>query len=419
MARAAITVIGAGPAGLAAAVCAAECGRRVVLVDENPLPGGQIWRAKKNLPAIETEPWRRRAQAAGVEWRTGCQAAQATPERLWLESAGEAETLAWEQLILATGARELLLPFPGWTLPNCCGAGGLQALVKAGLAIAGQRVVVAGSGPLTLAVAAYLQQQGARVLLVAEQAAPMQAAAAALLLFSSPARVRQAWRMRDALRGVEIQAGCWVEAAEGAERLQRVRLRRGRRRWSLECDYLACGFGLRPNSELGQLLGCALNAEAGLQVDRWQQTSVARIWCAGDASGVAGVEAALLAGQIAGYAAAGRQDLAAAFIARRDRQQRASRRLLRRLALRQELRRLAADDTWFCRCEDVPIGEAQAYASWREAKLQTRCGMGACQGRICGAAGRFLWGWEAAGVRPPIVPVRVGTLALTETGEAQ
>lgn len=406
-----IAVIGAGPAGLAAAACAAECGKRVLLVDDNPLPGGQIWRAQRSEPHAEASGWQRRARAAGVEWLPARQAIAAEFGRLWLEGAEGDDCIRWEQLIIATGARELLLPFAGWTLPNCYGAGGLQALVKAGLEVRQRRIVVAGSGPLLPAVAAYLREHGAQVLLVAEQASAGQLAMAAAELLRFPARRRQAWRLRAQLRGIPYLTGCWVEKAEGQGLLQCVWLRRGDRQWKVECDYLACGYGLVANTELGELLGCERSSGQELRVDRWQRSSVEGIWCAGEAAGIAGIEAALLAGQIAGYAAAGRRDLAEPRLAGRDRERRGAQRLLRRFALRPELKQLAPDDTWLCRCEDVRIGEAKQFASWRSAKLQTRCGMGACQGRICGAAGRFLFGWQPESARPPLRPTRVATLA--------
>ena len=129
-----VLVVGAGPAGMAAAVCAAESGRRVGLVDDNPGLGGQIWRGEAVTHAAEAAPWYRRFEASGVEYRVSGQRvfhslASTDPAR---ERPDLCE-LSFDKLILATGARERFLPFPGWTLPNVMGAGGLQALVKSGL----------------------------------------------------------------------------------------------------------------------------------------------------------------------------------------------------------------------------------------------------------------------------------------------
>ncbi|NOT61709.1 MAG: FAD-dependent oxidoreductase, partial [Acidobacteria bacterium] len=173
-----VLVIGGGPAGLAAAVSAQASGARVALVDDNPALGGQIWRTEKfndtrksNTP--EAARWLQRVQAARIEFISGARVYdQPQAGKLLAETFDGVLELRYRKLILATGARERFLPFPGWTLPGVAGAGGLQALVKTGLPIENKKVIVAGTGPLLLAVAAYLRQRGAQVLLIAEQAAP-------------------------------------------------------------------------------------------------------------------------------------------------------------------------------------------------------------------------------------------------------
>jgi hypothetical protein len=116
-------------------------------------------------------------------------------------------------------------------------------------------------------------------------------------------------------------------------------------------------------------------------------------------------------GQIAGWVAACREVEARALAPRLQRLRRFASQLDRAFALRPELRALAAAETLVCRCEDVTHAALEGCASWREAKLHTRCGMGACQGRVCGAAAEFLFGWEYSGLRPPVFPARVSTLA--------
>src|ERR1051326_2291001 len=156
---------------MAAAVSAAECGVSVGLVDDNPCLGGQRWRsgnADTSSPAAE---WARKLDSLRVDIISEARVFQSPePQKLLAERQNELCELSYKKLILATGARERFLPFPGWTLPNVMGAGGLQALVKSGLPIADKRVVVAGSGRLLLACAAYLKKCGAAVLLMAEQA---------------------------------------------------------------------------------------------------------------------------------------------------------------------------------------------------------------------------------------------------------
>jgi NADPH-dependent 2,4-dienoyl-CoA reductase/sulfur reductase-like enzyme len=180
------------------------------------------------------------------------------------------------------------------------------------------------------------------------------------------------------------------------------------------CDYLACGWHLVPNLELPQLIGCAV--ENGVAVtDEWQMTTRPDVYCAGEPTGIGGVESALIQGQIAGYAAVDRHDAARKLFAERDQLRQFARRLNDTFALREELRELSAPDTFVCRCEDVNYARLEACGSWREAKLHTRCGMGPCQGRICGAATEFLFGWNVESVRPPAFPAQVGHLAATDS----
>ena len=187
-----VLVIGAGPAGLAAGACAAECGVKVGIVDDNPAPGGQIWRGESAKTSSAAAPWIRRLQSTGAQVLCGTQVFHQTqPGSLLAEAQNGLLDLRYRKLIVATGAREMFLPFPGWTLPNVMGAGGLQAMVKSGLPIAGKRVLVAGSGPLLLAVAAYLRQHGAEIPMICEQASRYSLASFGLTLLREPAKLRQ------------------------------------------------------------------------------------------------------------------------------------------------------------------------------------------------------------------------------------
>src|SRR5262249_44185922 len=159
----------------------------------------------------------------------------------------------FEKLILATGARELFLPFPGWTLPNVFGAGGLQALVKSGLTIAGKRVVIAGTGPLLLAVAAYLAEHGANVIRVCEQASISSLAKFGFAMLRFPGKIREGLRLQWKSRAKYLTRS-WVVAATGRERLETVRISEGGQACDIPCDYLACGYHLVPNTELAQML---------------------------------------------------------------------------------------------------------------------------------------------------------------------
>jgi len=398
-----VVVVGAGPAGLAAACRAAERGKRVAMLDDNPLPGGQIWRGASQ----EAAGWIRRAQRLGVEWIAGARVFDAPePQQLAVEMFADECRIGYGSLILATGARERFLPFPGWTLPNVMGAGGLQALAKSGLPIAGKRVVVGGSGPLLLAVARYLKTHGADVRLIAEQT-PQAAVVRFVMRF--PRKLAQALALRAGLLGVPYLTSCWPVSAQGREKLESVTLTRDGRAWSEACDYLACGFGLIPNVELAVLLGCRLSAN-GVAVDGVQETSVKGVFAAGETTGVGGLDLSLVEGEIAGYAAGGNTDRATALFATRAAHRRFAQALERTFALRPELRGLPQPSTFVCRCEDVTWDRVRACRNWREAKLHTRCGMGPCQGRICGGAVEFLLGWHAESVRPPVLPARVRAL---------
>src|SRR5262249_35577474 len=146
-------------------------------------------------------------------------------------------------------------------------------------------------------------------------------------------------------------------------------------------------------------------------VNEWQQTSINSIYCAGEATGIGGLELALIEGQIAGFAATDQQDAARAFFSARNRAHRFAALLTRSFALRSRLKSLADDNTIICRCEDVSYHDVKQYTSWRSAKLHTRCGMGPCQGRVCGASATFLFGWGQDSVRPPVTPARIASIA--------
>jgi NADPH-dependent 2,4-dienoyl-CoA reductase/sulfur reductase-like enzyme len=325
------------------------------------------------------------------------------------ETAQDVVELNYTNLILATGARERFLPFPGWTLPNVMGAGGLQALVKTGLPIEGRKVVIAGTGPLLLAVAAYLLDQGANVLVIAEQASSLRLAKFGLRLLNEKTKRRSAIELKRKLKGIQYLSSCWPVAAHGHDKLERVTLQRRGKRWQVACDYLACGFHLVPNLELAELLGCKI-VNGAVSVDQFQQTTVAQVYAAGEATGIGGLELSLVEGEVAGLTAAGRRTEAQKLFSVRAKGKTFGRILNETFALREELRDLVTPETIVCRCEDVVFERLKQHDSWRAAKLQTRCGMGPCQGRVCGAAVEFLFGWQFSSVRPPILPVRVESL---------
>ena len=387
-----IVIAGAGPAGIAAAIAARQSGASVGMVDDNPSAGGQIWRGESNQAL-------RQFVASGAQLLTETRIVDA-PEPGNLQT--ELFPLRYKKLILATGARELFLPFPGWTLPNVMGAGGLQAMVKGGLNIIGKRVVIAGSGPLLIAVAASLLKRGAKVVAIVEQASFSNAAMFGLQLTRQLSKATQAAQLMWQLRKVPVYWGSYPLQAEGNGKVERVILNDGR---TLTCDYLACGFGLIPNTELASLLGCQLSGEF-VKVDNQQCTSMQNVFAAGELTGIGGVDKSMVEGSIAGFTASGDFRRAQALYHERDSLHPFQSELKTRFALSSKLFQLAQSSTILCRCEDVTLGQLEGHGSWREAKLHTRCGMGPCQGRVCGPALTLLKGWTNDGVRPPLSPVK-------------
>lgn len=425
MTEAEVLVIGAGPAGIRSAIAAAENGRRTLVLDNNRRLGGQIWRSGVRSKDSQREPIKDRTlerfKDSGAKvlfghgvFNTGvAETLQAIRE----DDAMSVVTLRYEHLILATGARERFLPFSGWTLPGVFGAGGLQALVKGGLSVAGKCVLVAGTGPLLLAVAAHLRAWGARVIGIAEQAPAARLALFAASLWAQSGKLLQGARYRASLLNVPYRTSCWPVAAfqsEDGKCLRAVRLTDGRRIWDEPCDLLACGFHLVPNTEIAALLGCAFRDEF-VEVDAQQRTSLPHVFCAGEPTGIAGLEAALVQGEIAGLACAGRPT---EHLQRRAGRERVfGQRLKKTFALRHELRSIATPETLVCRCEDVPMSSLVGLSGWTHAKLQTRCGMGPCQGRICGPAVEALLGWKPVSVRPPLFPVPLEALCCTDKSD--
>ncbi|MDN3575847.1 FAD/NAD(P)-binding oxidoreductase [Chitinimonas viridis] len=405
-----IAIIGAGPAGIAAAIAACAQGAHVTLVDDNPRPGGQIWRGgPSQAPASASSTFRQLADSQARLLSGFRVAAIPAPGQLLLEDPHRAQVLRYGKLIIASGARERLLPFPGWTLPGVTGAGGLQALVKGGLDVRDQHIVLAGTGPLLLASAATLRAAGAQVLLIAEQAPWSQLARFGWALKAYPAKLAQAASLAWQLGGVPYHHASHVLAALGQTRLEGVQLQLGARTLTLPCDWLGVGYGLLPNTELLRALHCQISQGAA-EVDALMQTSQAGIYAVGEATGIGGVDKALLEGRIAGLAATGAAAAAQALAPKRKRQLAFAALLDKHFALQPAITQLAQPDTLVCRCEDVSHASLQLFDSWREAKLQTRCGMGACQGRICGAACESLYGWQGSGDRPPLLPTRLGSL---------
>ena len=408
-----VLVVGAGPAGLAAAKAAASGGAQVLVLDDNPLSGGQIWRGGPlaDLPAAATALQRAVAALPNIRVLQSAKVVGILEVKtLLVETDTGALHIRWQTLILCAGARERLLPFPGWTLPGVTGAGGLQALIKGGMPVRGQRVVIAGSGPLLFAVAATARKAGARVLLVAERVSLARVSSFALKLPLWPSKLVQAVQLRDAA----YRTSSTVLSAQGQGQVQSVTVQQGSRTVNLECDRVAVGYGLVPNAALAQALGCSL-APSGdvdaIKVDVHQATSKPGIFAAGECTGIGGCERALAQGSIAGLAAICQAHKARPFEKDRAYWSAFAAHANTCFTLEEGLKKLPQADTLVCRCEDVSHGTLQRYSSWTEAKIHSRCGMGACQGKVCGTVGQFLYGWQSPEARLPFATARIATLA--------
>lgn len=448
-----IAVLGAGPAGMAAATLAANHGAATILLDENHAPGGQVYRSQAaGLPPTDTADRRqgnalRAALAAsGAETLSGARVwaigggplvlpgAAAEPFRLDALTPSGPETIIAEALILCPGTHERIIPFPGWTLPGVIGLAAATILLKAQGILPGRSVVVAGTGPLLAAVAAGILAKGGAVAAIVD-AHPRAAWIASLPHFAARPRLLAtgaAWLARIVRSGVPILSGHRIAAAEGAPDLATIRavpIAGGPAR-EIACDALCIGHGLVPASEPARLLGARHRYDAPSggwvpELDSWQRSSVARLAIAGDGAGIAGAAAAPITGRLAALAALtdlGRlppgqaQSLAAPL----QRQLVATSRFAAASAALMvpppALLDAIPPDCVVCRCEDITRAEidsaiAAGARDINQMKQFTRCGMGPCQGRMCGDAAaellaRHVGGREAAGCATARLPLR-------------
>jgi D-hydroxyproline dehydrogenase subunit alpha len=274
--------------------------------------------------------------------------------------------LEYDRLILATGARELFLPFKGWTLPNVIGAGALQSLIKEGWNIRGKRIVIAGSGPLLLAVAALARKQGGKVLRILEQAPANRVLAFAGQTALYPGKAAQAIKLGSAAL-LNYRTSSFIVEAVGKDRLGAVTYQNGEKKYHIDCDIAAVGYGLVPNNELAVLLGCETR-DGYVVVDHDQRSTVANLFAAGEITGIGGVEKSMIEGEIAGLRSTGQT--ADHCWRHRNRSWQFAKILEKSFRLSPALKNLATDDTILCRCEDVSFGEVNQFQNWRLAKLQ-------------------------------------------------
>jgi NADPH-dependent 2,4-dienoyl-CoA reductase/sulfur reductase-like enzyme len=455
-----VAVVGAGPAGVCAAVEAARGGASVVLIDENPAPGGQIYRPPppQFTPPSET--------ALGREARRGrdlLRQLDALPVRrflgatVWgafgpnvLEATGPSGAFQVQAraVVVAAGAHDRPTPLPGWTLPGVLTVGGAQTLLKNQRVLPGRRILFVGTGPLLLVVAAQYADAGADIVAVADAVPTSSVLAHAGALLRCPGLLADGLRYRWSVRRrripwlaprvlVRVEGASEVEGAVLADADPDWNPRPGTER-SFDVDTVCVGYGLVPSVELLRLLGCAMRYDDGAAAwvpdrDADGRTSVPGVFAVGDGAGVAGAAVAADEGRVAGLAAAvdvGRLPRSEAL----DRQRPLRRRLARlarfRAAMdevyraRAGLFQRATADTIVCRCEEVPLSEiesalADGAVTVGQVKAWTRTGMGPCQGRMCflptahivaARTGRTVAALGPCSVRPPVKPVAIAAL---------
>jgi len=447
-------ILGCGPAGMAAAVCAAKLGLHIGTIDEQGTPGGQIWRGIEHASATG------RAMGLGKEYAEGLDLVTAFRKsgvdyfpqtsvwqieqgyRVFTQRAGSVRVLSAPCILVATGAMERPTPFPGWTLPGVLTVGAAQILLKTADQIPEEPVWLVGSGPLLLLYANQLLDAGGRIAGILDT----QMSGSRRRAFGFAGRSLEGWR--DILKGAQWMSRLKqvpkirdVESIEamGSERLEQVRYRRSTGEVGIvPTRILLVHEGVVPDMHLTHAIGCRQQWSDSQQCfapmhDEWGETSVPNCFVAGDAGAIGGARAAMAAGELAGYALArARESTSFEGTIREVSKVRA--RVAEALALRSMLDALYAprpplatltDETVVCRCENVTAGTLRSAIKEgarepNQLKAQTRCGMGACLGRQCGTLASMLIANDTgedmgrtglARARPPLRPITLGQLA--------
>jgi thioredoxin reductase/bacterioferritin-associated ferredoxin len=417
-----LLVIGAGPAGVGAAIAAAAQGLRVVLLDEADQAGGQVYRAPRpglnkrhaSVEQREGDAQRQALRGSGVTVRFG--------EIAWsVAGAFRVDTIGPEgprhydapALVVATGAQERVVPFSGWTTPGVLGLAATTILLKSQGVLPGRRVLVAGCGPLLAAVGAGILDLGGEVAAVVDLASRGEWLSRVGALARRPGELRRgaAWLARLRRAGVLILHRATVASVSQDGAALRAMVAgvdaMGRRRAADEprsfmVDAVAIGHGLVPGTDITRLMRAAhaYDAAGGFWhpvLDEDGRSSVPGLYVAGDAGGIAGARPAWWRGALAGLAAvrdmgrlspASHARLSAPLRRKAERAARFGHAMGRLMAPRPGLVESVAPETIVCRCEDVTRGEIDAAVGagatdLNQLKAWTRCGMGPCQGRMC------------------------------------
>ncbi|MBC7610176.1 MAG: NAD(P)/FAD-dependent oxidoreductase [Polaromonas sp.] len=427
-------IVGAGPAGIRAAQTLVKQGVRPVVIDEAPRWGGQIYRqppagfkrSKKTLYGFEAG----RAEAVHsalsdiveqIDYRPDTLVWNAEDGQLDLLSNGKMSTVPYRQLIVATGATDRVLPFPGWTLPGVFTLGAAQVALKFQGCAIGSNVVFAGTGPLLYLIAYQYAKAGAKV------AGVLDTATFGDKIAATPGMLRQtalftkgvyffAWLRA---HGVPIHQGVKLLQATGTTQVSGIKFSTGEHQQEISCDAIGFGYALRSETQLADLLGCSFAYDdlqrGALPVrDKAGRSSVAGVYLAGDGAGIMGADAAEWAGERAALALladAGQtvDDSSSAALEKKLAGTADFRVALERaFPFPQDWAADAPDDLIICRCEEITAGQLRQCVvdagaqDMNRLKALTRVGMGRCQGRTCGVAAAEILA-QACGSSPAAV----------------
>lgn len=409
-----VVVVGAGPAGLAAAGEAARAGLETLLVDENVGPGGQIYRAimstpVKNRRILGDDYWAGTAlvdesRASGAAIVQGATVWSLDPElQLGVSCSGKSRLISARRVVIATGAMERPFPIPGWTLPGVMTAGAAQTMLKSSGLLPDGKTVLAGTGPLLLLLAAQMLRAGASLDVILDTTPSgqlMKALPHAAGFVLSPLLMKGLALKREVARKVRVVRHVTSIAANGEGALQSVTYATSRgATTTIPADNLLLHQGVVPNTNLAMAAGAAHDWDMRQHcwcpaLDQDGRSSVEGIFIAGDGAGIAGATAAELRGRLAGLAVA--RDLGAKYatadpqvIRQRLQREERARPFLEALFAPPKAMRVPADETIVCRCEEVTAGEVRQAARLgcagpNQLKAFMRTGMGPCQGRMCG-----------------------------------
>jgi NADPH-dependent 2,4-dienoyl-CoA reductase/sulfur reductase-like enzyme len=445
-----IAIIGAGPAGMAAAVEARRLGLSAIVVDEQRSPGGQIWRDVERATEADCSrlgPDYARGKnlaaafrASGAVYRPRCLVWHVDAPGRLLNASGPGGTFTIDarNIIVATGALERAMPVPGWHLPGVMTAGGLQILLKTS-GLVSDRAVLTGNGPLLWLIASQMVAAGVPPKALVEVATP---GSIRRSLWKLPGAMRDLKQLRKGLAMIQAvrRAGVAIYRNAGKVEVTGTGIASGlkfvcsKQTIQIATDCIAIHHGILPNPQVPRLLGCRHawdEAQAAFrpEIDEYGETSVSGIFVAGDGAKTGGAVAAEITGSIAarriaqllGHDAYPRQlrsTLAAAL---------AIRPFLDTLYPPSAQCDVPLDNTIICRCEEVTAGDIRAAIAIgakgpNQAKAYLRCGMGPCQGRVCGTtvsrliASELNINEEKVGyytVRPPIKPLPLRALLTT------